>query len=401
MSGDWKAGLEDVIATRSAICAIDGAAGRLYYRGYEIGELASAVSFEAVTHLLWFGELPGPDDAGSFAGRLAAARGLPAPVLAMLRALPRSCHPLDALRSAVSLAAAFDPDVAAADEAANLRKACRLMALVPATVAAWHRMRQGLDPVPDRPESGHAAHFLYLLDGREPTPEVTRVMDTALTLHADHELNASTFAARVAVATLADLHAAVVAAIATLKGPRHGGANEDVLEMLREIGEPERAEAFVEARLGARAGRSRQERADPPVPGPRLRAPGLQGRRRPGPGPARHGEVDGRGDGTHAALRGGRARVRDDDRAHRPAGQRGLLLGGGLRRPGDPARLLHVHLRGGADRRLVRPRPRAVRRQSPDPAARRVRRPAAAAARLMTRCPRTPPGRAMTPPGRR
>jgi citrate synthase len=142
MSGDWKAGLEDVIATRSAICAIDGAAGRLYYRGYEIGELAGVVSFEAVTHLLWFGELPGSAEAGTFAGRLAAARGLPAPVLALLRALPRSCHPLDALRSAVSLAAAFDPDVAASDTEANLRKACRLMALVPATVAAWHRIRR-------------------------------------------------------------------------------------------------------------------------------------------------------------------------------------------------------------------------------------------------------------------
>jgi citrate synthase len=270
MSGDWKAGLEDVIATRSAICAIDGAAGRLYYRGYEIGELAGVVSFEAVTHLLWFGELPGSAEAGTFAGRLAAARGLPAPVLALLRALPRSCHPLDALRSAVSLAAAFDPDVAASDIEANLRKACRLMALVPATVAAWHRIRQGQDPVAGRREGGHAAHFLYLLDGREPTQDVARVMDTALTLHADHELNASTFAARVAVATLADLHAAVVAAVATLKGPRHGGANEDVLEMLREIGEPERAEAYIDARLGARAGRSRQERADP-----RSRVPGF------------------------------------------------------------------------------------------------------------------------------
>ena len=270
MSGDWKAGLEDVIATRSAICAIDGAAGRLYYRGYEIGDLAGAVSFEAVTHLLWFGELPAPAEAEAFAGRLAAARGLPPPVLAMLQGLPRSCHPLDALRSAVSLAAAFDADVGADDEAANLRKAARLMALVPATVAAWHRIRQGRDPVPGRREGGHAAHFLHLLDGGEPTPELARVMDTALTLHADHELNASTFVTRVVVATLADLHAAVVAAIATLKGPRHGGANEDVLEMLREIGEPERAEAFIEARLGVRAGLSRRERADP-----RARIPGF------------------------------------------------------------------------------------------------------------------------------
>jgi citrate synthase len=188
----------------------------------------------------------------------------------MLAALPRDCHPLDALRTAVSLAAATDPDARAGDREANLRKACRLMALVPETVAAWHRIRRGLAAVPARPDGGHAAAFLRLLEGREPSPEVARVLDVVLTLHADHEFNASTFAARVAVATLADLHAAVVAAIATLKGPRHGGANEDVLEMLQAIGDPARAEAFVDARLGTRAGMSRAERADP-----RARIPGF------------------------------------------------------------------------------------------------------------------------------
>jgi citrate synthase len=137
------------------------------------------------------------------------------------------------------------------------------MNLVPATVAAWQRLRTGREPVAARSEGSHAANFLYMLDGREPSAEVARVLDVILTLHADHEFNASTFAARVAVATVADLHAAVVAAIATLKGPRHGGANEDVLAMLREIAEPERAEAFVEARLGARAALSRKDRANP------------------------------------------------------------------------------------------------------------------------------------------
>jgi citrate synthase len=263
MDAGWKDGLEDAIAARSAICHIDGAAGQLYYRGYEIGDLTEGLSFEQVTYLLWFGELPTPGESAAFSARLEAERALPPQVLAALRLLPRSCHPLDALRTAVSLAAAADPDVEADDREANIRKACRLMGLVPATVAAWQRLRTGREPVPARAGGSHAAHFLYLLDGREPSAELGRVMDVVLTLHAEHELNASTFAARVAVATLADLHAAIVAAIATLKGPRHGGANEDVLEMLLEIAEPSRAEAFVEARLGARSRLSKHDRADP------------------------------------------------------------------------------------------------------------------------------------------
>jgi len=259
----WKDGLEDVVAARSAICQVDGAAGRLYYRGYEIGDLAISAGFEAVTHLLWFGELPTPAQAGAFQAALEGGRGLPEPLLALLRTLPRDCHPLDALRTAVSLAAALDPDTRSSDPEANLRKAHRLFNLVPAVVAAWQRLRTDREPVAARSGGSHAAHFLYLLEGREPSPEVARVMDVVLTLHADHELNASTFAARVAVATMADLHAAIVAAIATLKGPRHGGANEEVLAMLLEIGDPARAEAFVEARLGARGSLSRRERADP------------------------------------------------------------------------------------------------------------------------------------------
>jgi citrate synthase len=270
MSPDWKAGLEDVIAARSAVCQVDGAAGRLYYRGYEIGELAGAVPFEDVTGLLWFGELPTPAASTAFRARLAAARGLPTAVLEMLRSLPGNTHPLDALRTAVSLAASGDEDARASDPEANLRKAVRLMNLVPETVAAWQRIRAGREPVPARRDGSHAAHFLYQLRGEWPAADVERVMDVVLTLHADHEFNASTFALRVAIATLADLHAALTAAVATLKGPRHGGANEDVLATLHEIGDPARAEAFVEARLGAHAGLSRRERSDP-----RARIPGF------------------------------------------------------------------------------------------------------------------------------
>jgi citrate synthase len=269
MDSDFKAGLEDVVAARSAICAIDGAAGRLYYRGYEIGDLAGAVPFELVTALLWGGELPTAAAADDFRARLDAARGLPSAIVDLLHRLPRDCHPLDALRTAVSLAAALDPDRHASDGEANVRKSVRLMNRIPEIVAAWQRIRTAREPVPTRRGGSHAAYFLWLLEGREPSADVVRVLDVALTLHADHEFNASTFAARVAVATLADLHAAVVAAIATLKGPRHGGANEDVLLMLKEIGDPARAEPFVESRLGRRGALSRVERADPKtrVPG--------------------------------------------------------------------------------------------------------------------------------------
>jgi citrate synthase len=270
MNEDWKAGLEDVIAARSAVCTIDGAKGQLYYRGYEIGELAGPVSFEDVTWLLWHGELPGGAEAREFAARLEAARPLPGPVRELLERLPRDCHPLDALRTAVSLAASVDPDVRSNDREANLRKACRIMTLIPATVAAWQRIRTGRAPLPGMSGGSHAAWFLSMLEDGEPSAEVTRVMDLVLTLHADHEFNASTFALRVAVATLADLHAATVAAISTLKGPKHGGANEDVLTMLREIGDPAGAADYVGQRLGARAGLSRAERGDP-----RARVPGF------------------------------------------------------------------------------------------------------------------------------
>ena len=259
----YKDGLEDIIAARSAICRVDGEAGRLYYRGYEIADLVGAASFEDTTRLLWFGELPSAAERAEFAARLAETRPLPPPVLDLLRRLPRDCHPLDALRTAVSLAAASDPDVRSDEPAANLRKAYRLMNLVPATVAAWQRIRTGREPVAARPDGSHAANFLSMLDGKEPSAEVARILDVILTLHADHEFNASTFAARVAVATVADMHSAVVAAISTLKGPRHGGANEDVLAMLLEIAEPQRAEAFVEGRIGARAALSKRDRANP------------------------------------------------------------------------------------------------------------------------------------------
>ena len=269
MDEAWKAGLEDVVAARSGVCTIDGAAGRLYYRGYEIGDLAGAVPFEDVTSLLWFGELPTPAEARTFRARLAEGRALPVPVVDLLRTLPRDSHPLDVLRTAVSFAALLDADAAASDPEANLRKAFRLMTLIPAVVAAWHRIRTGREPVTIVRADSHAAWFLAMLEGQAPSADVARVMDLALTLHADHEFNASTFAARVAVATRADLHAAIVAAIATLKGPSHGGANEDVLLMLREIGDPAK-------RGGIRRGAARHARHLEPAAAHRPQEPGAR-----------------------------------------------------------------------------------------------------------------------------
>ena len=155
MDDQWKAGLEDVIAARSAVCAIDGAAGRLFYRGYEIGELAGAVPFEDVAALLWTGERPDAAQAADFRARLVAARGLPAPIEALLRSLPRDCHPLDALRTAISLDAALDPDVADSGALANLRKSFRLMVRVPEVVAAWHRIRSGRAPAASQGAAEH------------------------------------------------------------------------------------------------------------------------------------------------------------------------------------------------------------------------------------------------------
>src|SRR6266436_742297 len=166
METAWKAGLEDVIATRSAICQVDGAAGKLYYRGYEIGEVAGAIPFEDVTALLWHGELPSPVESAQFASRLEAARGLPAAVADLLQTLPRDAHPLDALRTAVSLAATRDPDVCSNEPEANLAKGFRLMTLVPEAVAAWQRIRTGRAPVTTAAATSHAAYFLELLEGR-------------------------------------------------------------------------------------------------------------------------------------------------------------------------------------------------------------------------------------------
>ncbi len=263
MAVDFRAGLEDVIAASSAICDVDGPAGRLRYRGYDIADLAEHASFEEATYLLWSGDLPTKTGLGEFTRGLARQRAAPPPVLEALQRFPRTAHPLEALRTAVSLHAMHDPEVHDNSPEANRRKSERLTAQIGTLVAAWRRMREGKALIPPDPALSHAANFLYLMTGAAPDPVSAEAVDAVLVLHAEHELNASTFAARVAVATVSDLHSAVVAALGTLKGPRHGGANEDVLAMLEEVGTPERAEAYIRGRLEARARLSRAERGHP------------------------------------------------------------------------------------------------------------------------------------------
>lgn len=245
-------GLEDVVAADSAISYIDGNQGILSYRGIDIHELATKSSFEEVCFLLWEGRLPRRDELDVLRRRIGSERAVPRELFGLLATVARDAAPMDSLRTAVSALAASDPDVSAMSPEANRRKAVRLTAQLATLVAAIHRLRQGKAVVPPDPGRPHADDFLRMLSGETARTAAVRAFDTALVLHADHELNASTFAARVTAATLADMHAAVVSAIATLKGPLHGGANEGVMRMLEEIGSLERADDYVKAKLSRR-----------------------------------------------------------------------------------------------------------------------------------------------------
>jgi citrate synthase len=230
-----KAGLEDTVATSSAICYLDGDQGVLAYCGYDIHDLARHATFEDVCFLLWHRRLPSRAELGDLQSQLIAGRALPEPVIRVMRSLPPG-DSMDALRTLTSVLAHYDPDVADHSPQANYRKAVRVTAQLGSLVATLGRVNAGGSPLSPDPVLGHAANFLYMLTGERPSGLATRAFDVALILHADHELNASTFAARVAAATLTDLHSAIVAAIGTLKGPLHGGANADVMRLLLEIG---------------------------------------------------------------------------------------------------------------------------------------------------------------------
>jgi len=246
-----KAGLEDVVAASSAICYLDGDRGVLAYYGYDIHDLARGVSFEEVCYLLWHGRLPNRAELGDLQSQLAAARPLSEPILRLMKQLPAS-DGMDMLRTLTSALGQYDPETADNSQAANYRKAVRLTAQLGSLVATYGRMQAGGGPIQPDPALGHAANFLYMLTGTRPSAFSTHAFDVALVLHADHELNASTFAARVAAATLTDLYSAIVGAIGALKGPLHGGANADVMRLLIEIGpdaSPERIEEAIRSRL--------------------------------------------------------------------------------------------------------------------------------------------------------
>ena len=235
-----KAGLEGVVATSSAICYLDGARGVLAYCGHDIHDLAEHATFEEVCHLLWHRRLPTRAELGDLQSQLARARPLSEPLRRLIRSLPPGNAPgnaMEALRTLTSALAHFDPQAGDASPAARYRQAVRLTAQLGSVVAACGRVAAGGSPIEPDPALGHAANFLLMLRGERPDAVAARAFDVALILHADHELNASTFAARVTAATLSDVHSAVVAGIGALKGPLHGGANAEVMKLLAQIGE--------------------------------------------------------------------------------------------------------------------------------------------------------------------
>ncbi len=247
----YAKGLEGVIANESALSNVEGAEGRLSYLGYSIDELVEHCTFEEVTHLLHHGHLPNRNELAALEQELRNQRELPPQVLEFLKALPKDSNPMDVVRTGVSMLGIFDKraTIGEPDMEANALIAISLVAKTPVIVAAFHRFRQGLELPPIRTDLSEAAHFLYLITGVAPSDRATKILDVAYTLHADHGMNASTFSARVTVATLSDFYSAMTSAIGTLKGPLHGGANEGVIHMLEEIGSLENVDAYVEGKL--------------------------------------------------------------------------------------------------------------------------------------------------------
>ena len=238
-------GLEGVVAAATQLSDVRGNEGKLVYRGFDINDLADNSTFEESIDLLWYGSLPTRDLLEKLKKKLAAARPLPHEVLEGMELYPKHASPMDVLRSVVSVLGLDDPDAASNSVSTNVRKSIRLTAQIPTIIAAWHNISKGRKPIPPRFDLTHAANFLYMLDGKEPTPEAARVLDIALILHMDHGLNASTFVARSIASTESDMYSAVSGAIGALKGPLHGGANEAVMKMLIQLGDISKVEVYV------------------------------------------------------------------------------------------------------------------------------------------------------------
>lgn len=244
----FNPGLEGVVIGTTDITFIEGGEGRILYRGYDLHDLVQA-TFEEVVYLLWFGDLPTTEQLQAFRAALVAERGVPGPVIDIMRKLPKTHSPMEILRTLVSTLSHFDEEVNDRSQEARRRKAMRLTSRLPSLVALYSRYREDKPFVEPDASMSHAANFLYMLQGELPDPEVVRVFDQSLILHADHEMNASTFAARVIAATLSDMYSAVTGAIGALKGPLQGGANEGVMAMLAEIQEEARTEPWLKSKL--------------------------------------------------------------------------------------------------------------------------------------------------------
>ena len=238
-------GLEGVVAANTRLSDVQGEAGRLIYCGYDIDELAGKVSFEEVIHLLHHDHLPNRKELHEYKERLASSRPLPGGVIKLIKSLPTTTPPMHAIRTAVSALGCFDTTCDDDSMDAQRQKAIRLIARIPIITAYFHRARQGKSLLEPKPELGEAANFLYLMTGKKPTAEKEKTLDLCYVLHADHGMNASTFSARVTIATLSDMYSAITSAIGTLKGPLHGGANEGVIKMLQEIGSLDKVDAYV------------------------------------------------------------------------------------------------------------------------------------------------------------
>jgi citrate synthase len=248
--GALDKGLEGVVACTTAISTIAGTT--LLYRGYTIEDLAAHATFEEVVYLLWFGKLPKADELERFERELQAAMPLPPEAFGWFHGLPTEVHPMDFLHAVVAGLSLHDPDANVIQNEANLRKAVRLTARLATIVAAYDRVRNGQWPLQPLPGRSLAWNFLYMLTGREPSAKRVRQFDTCLILHADHELNASAFSARVTSSTLSGMYSSIMAAIGTLKGPLHGGANEQVMRMLLEIGSPKRLQAYLDDAIASK-----------------------------------------------------------------------------------------------------------------------------------------------------
>jgi citrate synthase len=244
-------GLRGVVIADTRISDVQGAAGKLIYRGYLIEDLATRASFEEVAHLLLFEKLPNPAELKTFKTRLAAERDLPPEVIAALKTRPKNALVMDILQAAVSMLAHHDPDVSDQSREAAVRMAIRLIAKFPTVIAAWDRIRNAKEPIKPSSKLDHAANFLYMLKDKAPDAEVGRFMDTCLVLHAEHSFNASTFAAREVASTRAHMYASIAAAVGSLSGELHGGANMRVMQMLTEIGSVDKVAAYVKAQFDA------------------------------------------------------------------------------------------------------------------------------------------------------